>query len=221
VNPLASQFQLPTILSHDWPRDVFTDISRPLHLDIGCGKGGFLLEVAAARPDTNYLGLEIRPSVVQFAKERIERHDLTGCLDYVGCNANVDLDRILKRHGEAGGGPLTTVSIQFPDPHFKSAHAKRRVVTASLVLTLAEFMPAEATLFLQSDIQDVLDDMRERFREQPQYFEDQVESVEEYMEENIMGIPTEREISVLNRDLPVFRTVFKRTSTPLTASNNA
>lgn len=179
------------------------------------------MEVAAARPDKNYLGLEIRPSVVQFAKERIGKHDLTGCLDYVGCNANVDLERILKRHAEAGGGPLTTVSIQFPDPHFKSAHAKRRVVTSSLVLTLAKFMPAEATLFLQSDIQDVLDDMRERFREKAEYFEDQVERVEEYMEENIMGIPTEREISVLNRDLPVFRTVFKRTSTPLTASKNA
>lgn len=215
VNPLASQYQQPTALSDEWPTNVFSDLGRALHLDIGCGKGGFLLEVAAARPDKNYLGLEIRPSVVQFAKERIEKHGLTGYLDYVGCNANVDLDRILKRHQVAGGGPLHTVSIQFPDPHFKSAHVKRRVVTPKLVMTLAQYMPDAATVFLQSDVQSLLDDMRGRFREQPQYFEDQVESEEEYMELNIMGIPTEREISVMNRDLPIFRTVFKRTATIL------
>jgi tRNA (guanine-N7-)-methyltransferase len=218
VNPLASQYQQPTALSDEWPTDVFSDLGRGLHLDIGCGKGGFLLEVAAARPDKNYLGLEIRPSVVQFAKERIERHGLTGYLDYVGCNANVDLDRILKRHQDAGGGPLHTVSIQFPDPHFKSAHVKRRVVTPKLVMTLAQFMPEAAILFLQSDVQSLLDDMRGRFREQPQYFEDQIEDEKDYMELNIMEIPTEREISVMNRDLPIFRTVFKRTSTLLRES---
>jgi tRNA (guanine-N7-)-methyltransferase len=215
VNPLERQYQLPTTLSEEWPKDVFHDTSRPLHLDIGCGKGGFLLEVAAAQPSKNYLGLEIRPNVVQFARERIGKHGLQGYLDYVGCNANVDLYRILKRHMDAGGGPLDMVSIQFPDPHFKTAHAKRRVVTSKLVMTLAEFMPESATLFLQSDIQNVLDDMRARFREHSQYFQDQVENNEEYMKENIIGIPTEREISVLNKDLPVFRTVFKRTAIPV------
>ena len=34
-----------TELPHDWPRSDFARVDRPLYLDIGCGKGGFLLEL--------------------------------------------------------------------------------------------------------------------------------------------------------------------------------
>mmetsp|Transcript_54670 Transcript_54670/g.61907 ORF Transcript_54670/g.61907 Transcript_54670/m.61907 type:complete len:105 (-) Transcript_54670:101-415(-) len=103
------------------------------------------------------------------------------------------------------------VTIQFPDPHFKSRHSKRRVVTSELVQTLARFMPTGATIFLQSDIQSVLDEMRLQFREHPEYFQDAYESLHEYEAENILGIPTERETSVLERNLPVYRAIFTRT----------
>ena len=44
------------------------------------------------------------------------------------------------------------------------------------------------------------------------YFMDTIEDLDEYMEENPIGVPTEREVSVLDKDLPVYRTVFRRTS---------
>jgi tRNA (guanine-N7-)-methyltransferase len=216
VNPLASKFQQPTVLSPDWPSDVFKDLSRPLFLDIGCARGGFLVDFASQRPDDyNYLGLEIRPIVVRQAQTRIAKHGLEGFLDFVGCNANVDLERLLTI-GNAKE-KVEMVTIQFPDPHFKARHAKRRVVTPELVLCLAKFMPASATVFLQSDIQSVLDEMRLQFRQQPELFQDDVESVEEYLPENIFGIPTEREVSVLEKGLPVYRTTFKRTTVPVSA----
>ena len=126
VNPLARKFQMETEINDDWPNDgTFTDPSLPLHIDIGCGKGGFLLELAAKRasnPDPsegerNYLGLEIRPSVALYAKGRIEKRGLAGKVDFIGCNANVDLDRVLKKY--APYGEIGLVSIQYPDPHFK------------------------------------------------------------------------------------------------------
>ena len=104
------------------------------------------------------------------------------------------------------------VTIQFPDPHFKNRHAKRRVVTRELVTTLAKFMPSGSTVFLQSDIQSVLDGMRFQFRAQSDYFVDEIQNVDEYLPTNLFGIPTEREISVLERGLPVYRTTFKRSS---------
>lgn len=212
VNPLAHEYQLPTPLSETWPADVFDDISRSLHLDIGCGKGGFLLELAAKQPGKNYLGVEIRPAVAEYAQERVAKRGLTGTLNFVGCNANVDLNRLLSRYKITGGGSLDIVTIQFPDPHFKSQHVKRRVVTTSLVQTLAEFMPPEAVVFLQSDVQEVLDDMRLKFRDHELYFEDEVKDIEEYMPENYVGIPTERETSVIENDLPVYRALFRRTA---------
>ncbi|KAL3909939.1 MAG: hypothetical protein SGILL_007889 [Bacillariaceae sp.] len=229
VNPLSSKFQQPTVLSKDWPRDVFQDLaSRPLFLDIGCSRGGFLLDIATQRPnDYNYLGLEIRPVVVHHAKDRVsKRPHVQGHLDFVGCNANVDLDRLLtvltkareadaKEDAQSGlqgqHCDLQMVCVQFPDPHFKARHSKRRVVTPELVKTLARFMPSGGTVFLQSDIQSVLDEMRLQFRDQSQYFADSFESLEEYLEDNVLGIPTEREVSVLEKGLPVYRSLFTRT----------
>eukprot|EP00546_Thalassionema_frauenfeldii_P018211 CAMPEP_0178907432 /NCGR_PEP_ID=MMETSP0786-20121207/7370_1 /TAXON_ID=186022 /ORGANISM="Thalassionema frauenfeldii, Strain CCMP 1798" /LENGTH=212 /DNA_ID=CAMNT_0020579235 /DNA_START=341 /DNA_END=979 /DNA_ORIENTATION=+ len=203
---------METPLHDAWPKTVFDEINRPLHLDIGCGKGGFLLELAKERPGKNYLGLEIRPSVAEFAQERVTNQNLEGTLAFVGCNANVDLERLLTRYETSGGGSVDCVTIQFPDPHFKKSHAKRRVVTPQLVETLAMFMPTRSIVFLQSDIQNVLDDMRLQFREFNEYFRDELDHVDEYMPDNYIGIPTERETSVIKNGLPVFRTVFKRTS---------
>lgn len=223
VNPLARQYQQPTELSDEWPRDVFVDCSKPLHLDIGCGKGGFLIDTVtqngidqAELLPFNYLGLEIRPGVALYAKERISVHGATGVLEFLGCNVNVDLDRVLQRYHDGsnaddGQRRLQLVSIQYPDPHFKTQHAKRRVVTDKLIGDLAKFMPTGARVFLQSDIQSVLDDMRLRFRENPQYFSDTIESVDEYLPDNPLGVPTEREVSVLKKGLPVYRSMFLRT----------
>lgn len=220
VNPLASQFQQPTILTDDWPLDTYTSSDRFLHLDIGCGKGGFLLDLIEARygnsdySNYNYLGLEIRPAVAICAKNRIANFPNTkGILDIIGCNVNVDLDRILSRYSSAPS--VQCVSIQFPDPHFKKSHAKRRVVTPALVDTIAQFLClGTGKVVLQSDVQSVLDDMRKQFRKRSEYFQDTVESIEEYYPDNPFGVSTEREGSVLNRNLPVYRAVLERTSFP-------
>jgi len=212
VNPLARKYQMQTPLPDAWPKTVFDEMNRSLHLDIGCGKGGFLLELAKERQGKNYLGLEIRPSVAELAQERVAQRNLQGTLAFVGCNANVDLERLLTLYENSGGGSLDCVSIQFPDPHFKKSHAKRRVVKPRLVKTLAMFMPPESVVFLQSDIQNTLDDMRFQFREFNEYFKDDLDDVNEYIPENYIGLPTERELSVIKNDLPVFRAILRRTS---------
>ena len=220
VNPLASQFQKQTALPVDWPNSAFKDSTKPLHIDIGCGKGGFLLDFATASltrdsdgsvsQQLNHLGLEIRPQVVELAKSRMG--DLQGHVDFIGCNVNVDLDRILSLYP----GPLQLVSIQFPDPHFKTQHAKRRVVTPELVHCIARHLQTDGTVFLQSDIQSVLDDMRLRFAEDEEHFVDCYPG--QYIPNNPLGVPTEREASVLERDLPIFRAMFRRNGKELVTS---
>ena len=223
VNPLARKFQIPTELPENWPCDgTFHNTSLPLHIDIGCGKGGFLLDVATKATTTemekgeeekrNYLGLEIRPSVVQYAQDRVDKWNLTGRLQFIGCNANVDLERLLSAYTNVGGGSVDLVSIQFPDPLFKKQHQKRRVVTPEFVETLAKYIPAGKQVFIQSDIKEVFDVMRTELREYSIYFEDTIHNFDETLETNPLGVPTEREISVLKQDLPVFRTLFTRTN---------
>ena len=114
-----------TEINNEWPDDgTFSDPSLPLHIDIGCGKGGFLLDLATQRRDDpmNYLGLEIRPTVALYAKDRVEKKGLKGKVDFIGCNANVDLERIVKKYAKFG--EIDLVSIQYPDPHFKVSQVK-------------------------------------------------------------------------------------------------
>jgi tRNA (guanine-N7-)-methyltransferase len=282
VNPLARLYQQPTLLTPAWPSDAYAHVAgRPLHVDIGCGKGGFLLDYVKSLADRddrrndgnddshnnlnhnlNYLGLEIRPLVAQYAKERVAGHGLQhGTLDFLGCNANVDLARLLERYqahynDKADNSPdhdnthydcLARVSIQFPDPHFKKPHAKRRVVTDALVDTIARYMPVAAAdspadrlaatadkhttgvVFLQSDVQSVLDTMGERFLETPYFARDTAVwhaaarddaragsplPGQPYVATNPLGVPTERETSVLDKGLPVYRLWLQRTATP-------
>jgi len=61
---------------------------------------------------------------------------------------------------------------------------------------------------------EVLDDMRERFRDCEMYFADTLESMEDYLPENVLGVPTEREESVLVQNLPVYRCLFRRNKQP-------
>lgn len=232
VNPLARKFQIPTELPPEWPRNVFTDPALPLFLDIGCGKGGFLIDLASHRRSSesakkhgqtiermNYLGLEIRPGVAQYAQDRLDKWNLSGTVAFLGCNANVDLERLLTKYTDAGGR-LCTVSVQFPDPHFKNHQAKRRVVTPALIQTLARFLGEGDEIFIQSDVKPVLDDMRKRIREHSVYFEDAIQSTGDYMEKNPLVVPTERETSVLKQDLPVYRTLFRRTDAEVEAGED-
>jgi len=299
VNPLARRYQMSAELPDNWPASVFTNVSRPMYLDIGCGKGGFLLELVGRRhgkqdeqqlevsdaattaagagaattddaeddgatkkfkvirddsymnstksytdttsdflpPEMNYLGLEIRPGVSQYSQQRVTKRGLDGILSFVGCNANVDLDRLLSLYqdainrsssgdGDGDGGDdiqLSFVSIQFPDPHFKKSHVKRRVVTPALVKTLAKYMKEGDVVFLQSDIKDALEAMRDQFVEgvgltyYNEWTGDGATATggdEEYAMENPLGIPTEREVSVLKKGLPIYRTLFKRNKSP-------
>jgi len=209
VNPLSQKFQMPTILSPSWP-ESYLDPTLPLFLDIGCGKGTFLLEMASQFPDKNYLGLEIRPPVARLAQTRVVKWGLSERLKFIGCNANVDLNRILKDYVSYGGS-LCNVSIQFPDPHFKKRNFKKRVVKDDLVKTLMHFSEKGVELFLQSDVKEVLDDMRCIFRDVGKgYFEDDIHNLEEYLNDNPLGVRTEREISVQDKGLPVYRTLLRR-----------
>lgn len=96
----------------------------------------------------NYLGLEIRKPVVEYALDRRNRRNLSNC-HFLECNVNVDLLKILKGIKKTSS-PLRTVTILFPDPHFKEKHKKRRVVLPQLVEELAEYLEEEGIVYLAS-----------------------------------------------------------------------
>lgn len=200
VNPLSQKYQTP-IEPPDWQK-IYANLTAPLHLDIGAGKGRFLLNMAQLQPDWNFLGLEIREPLVDQANGWRDELGLTN-LHYLFCNVNNSLRPILS---SLPVGKLQQVTIQFPDPWFKRKHQKRRVVQTELVQDLAAAIDSGGRVFIQSDVLEVAIAMREHFAAHSAFHR----SHSEWLVSNPMPLPTERETSTLERGEAVYRALFTR-----------
>jgi tRNA (guanine-N7-)-methyltransferase len=203
VNPLAPfyrQAPRPIDLAAD-----FVDPTMPLHIDLGCARGRFLLRMAEQQPRWNFLGVEIREPLVIEANRIAEESGLTGNLHYEFCNAMLWLDRLLKNIPD---GILQSVTIQFPDPWFKKKHAKRRMVNRELIDAILEKLADKGRIFVQTDIKPLADEMFGLFRERKKLSEVAIV-------ENPFPVKTEREMAVEDKDLPVYRAMYTTSSSSL------
>ncbi|MEB3311840.1 MAG: tRNA (guanosine(46)-N7)-methyltransferase TrmB [Snowella sp.] len=200
VNPLAQKYR-SVIAAPNWAA-VYREPQLPFHLDIGCARGKFLLNMAQVQPKTNFLGVEIREPLVIEANEQRDRLGLTN-LHFLFGNMNTSALSLL----ESLPGPLTWVSIQFPDPWFKQRHSKRRVVQPELVNALAQVLVPNGRVLLQSDVERVAAEMRDRFTENPQF---QPLHPETWLAENLLPVPTERETACFNLERPVYRVLLEK-----------
>lgn len=203
VNPLSRFYQLPRPLPP--LEELFADPRLPLHIDIGCARGRFLLALAQQQPGWNHLGLEIRRPLVAAAEAERQELELTN-LHFLFANANVSLPGWL---AELPAGRLTRVTIQFPDPWFKKKHHKRRVLQPELLEALASALPPGQELFAQSDVLEVIEPMVElvdadhRFQRPPG-------DPTPWLAASPLPLPTERERYVLEQGLPVYRVRWQR-----------
>ena len=210
VNPLSRFFQLPLALPA--PAELFADPQLPVHLDIGCARGRFLLALAQQQPAVNHLGVEIRRALVQAAEA--DRQALAlGNLHYLFCNANVSLQAWM---AALPAGQLDLVSIQFPDPWFKKKHHKRRVLQPALLLAIAGALAEQQELFIQSDVLEVIEPMV-LLIEASGYFRRPPQDGRPWRLDNPLAVATERERLVLQQGLSVYRVLYERNRQPLGA----
>jgi len=203
VNPLARKFQEPIPIP-DW-QAVYANYDRPIHLDIGCARGRFLLAMAEQNPEVNYLGIEIREQLVDSANQERDRQRLNN-LHYLFGNMNSSAEVLLK---SLPANSLKTISVQFPDPWFKKKHNKRRVVQPDLVAILVDYLADDGEVFLQSDIKEVAGEMRDRFAADSRLVR---QHEAEWLSTNPFPVATERELYVLKQDLPVYRVLFENST---------
>lgn len=130
------------------PRQWFATPERPFELEIGAGKGTFLLQEAQARPEANYLGIEWAREFYRYAADRVRRHGL----------ANVKL-----LHTDAtefvrfwcADGVAAVVHLYFSDPWPKSRHHKRRVVQDHTLREFHRILAPGGELRLVTDHEDL------------------------------------------------------------------
>ena len=116
----------------------------PLVLEIGFGMGDATATIAAARPETDFLGIEVHPPGVGALLKRIGEAALTN-LRIVRHDAVEVLEHMIAPASLAG------VHLFFPDPWHKVRHHKRRLVQPAFVRLLASRLGPGATLHCATD----------------------------------------------------------------------
>lgn len=141
--------------------DVFGD-DRPVELEIGPGKGLFLANAAAARPDRNFVGVELARKYAGKAAERIAGRALANVRVVAG-----DARRFL---GEfVPPRSLAAVHIYFPDPWWKKRHRKRRVFCEPFVADVARALVPGGDFHLATDVEEYFGVMREIMATHPEF----------------------------------------------------
>jgi tRNA (guanine-N7-)-methyltransferase len=159
--------------------------------------------MAQLYPDTNFLGIEIRQPLVIAANREKEQLGLTN-LHYIFGSMNYSASHLL---ASLPVNLLKYITVQFPDPWFKRKHQKRRVIQPELVNVLVNYLIDDGIVFLQSDIQEVALEMKNRFAQNSLLVRQHSEA---WLDKNPFPVATERELYVLKDNLPVYRSLFKK-----------
>lgn len=115
-----------------------------VEVEIGPGKGGFLLAATERRPDTFYLGIEAAPAYARLAAERLYQAGRRNAAVLVD-NARLYLD------DRVPPGRVARIHVYFPDPWPKRRHRKRRLFSAGAPEILGRALAPGGHLLFASD----------------------------------------------------------------------
>lgn len=206
LNPLAGMLATlkPTPEDLAWST-VFKDSrATEYHLDLGSGSGKYLAQVAKNRPDTNWIGVELKEGLVKDANEQFGPEVPNFSMVWANLLHPQTLDLLFKSLPD---GEPSSVSILHPDPNFKVRHKKRDVITARLLDTLAYHLDPGTYVYTQTDVLAMDEDIHALFQRHACF--DRMKEVD--LDQPLLGVPTDRERYVLEDGEAVYRRCYRRT----------
>ena len=153
----ASSFYIlePENIKGKW-REQFKDKTKPLHLELGCGKGGFISKIASSHPENNYIAIDLVDAMLGLAKRKIEE-------EYKNANretANVlitrfDIERIPLIFDEADS--VDRIYINFCNPWPKGKHRKKRLTHTRQLEKYKQFLKPNGEIHFKTDDDDLFE----------------------------------------------------------------
>lgn len=177
---------------------------HPIEIEIGVGKGAFLLRRAQARPDLNFLGIEWAGEFFRFAADRMRRWDLT----------NVRMIRADASHFirlQCPRASLRMIHVYHPDPWPKKRHHKRRLFQQPFVEAAAGCLLPGGRLAIQTDHAEYHEIIRGLLLNNPHFREIPFETLD-FAREN-GELETNFEIKYRREGRDFFRLAVERTET--------
>lgn len=135
----------PAELKGKW--HSFLENENPIHIEVGMGKGKFLMQLAGLFPDINYIGIERYTSVLLRAVQKMEEHPLPNvhflCIDAAALPEIFDKDEVSR------------IYLNFSDPWPKDRHAKRRLTSHEFLERYDRFLKKDGRIEFKTDNQDL------------------------------------------------------------------
>jgi tRNA (guanine-N7-)-methyltransferase len=175
--------------------------SKPVEVEVGMGKGLFLLNSSQNRPDTNFFGIEIVRKYQLYATTRFARRCLPNVKTVCG-----DAKWILRKFVLPGS--VQAVHVYFPDPWWKARHKKRRVFTSAFAADAARVIAVSGRLHIASDVEEYFGVMTGIVRAMPGFRELRTETSTAPLE--VAGYQTNFERKARQKGTPVWRADFER-----------
>ncbi|MCH7870683.1 MAG: tRNA (guanosine(46)-N7)-methyltransferase TrmB [Planctomycetes bacterium] len=186
--------------SLDWSA-VFQN-ERPVELEIGTGKAGFLLHRAQAHPELNFLGIEWANKFYLFAVDRMRRWRITN-VRMLRTDASEFVRRVCPRDS------LAALHVYHPDPWPKTRHHKRRLIQTAFIDAAAHCLMPGGRWAIQTDHAEYAEIIRQRVLAHPLLretaFDDEAFGVENSQ------VATNYEVKYMREGRPIYRLAVCRT----------
>ena len=114
----------------------------PIHIEIGTGKGDFIIGMAKKNPGINFIGIEMYDSVLMHAVKKLDELDLPN-LRLIRMDAN-DIDKVFNKE-------ISLIYLNFSDPWPKNRNAKRRLTHERLLSKYDSIFKDEKVIFMKTD----------------------------------------------------------------------
>lgn len=125
------------------------DNDNPIHLEIGTGKGKFLIELAERNPNNNYIGIEKYSSVLLRALQKRREVELDN-LYFIRFDAE-DITNIFAKD------EVERIYLNFSDPWPKDRHAKRRLTSRRILSKYDQFLQKDGEIIFKTDNRPLFD----------------------------------------------------------------
>ena len=145
-------------------KSLFKNPENPIHLELGCGKGQFIAEMASNNLNKNYIAIDLIDAMLGLAKRNIEKAYNEKNIDTENIIiTRFDIERILMILNQ--NDKIERIYINFCNPWPRGKHKKRRLTHTRQLEKYKEFLIPNGKIYFKTDDEDLFESSLEYFKE--------------------------------------------------------